>query len=172
MPQVLRFCHLLLTAGDAGALSSVRLEAPPVLTRCLACQLAKGPCEICLAREVQRQSDVDQGPVSSHQQGFGALETFRTDVLVRRLAEGGLEGAREMEAAQAGDRRQVVNRKIALQVGFHVVQHARQPAPIQSYLRRRGSFSGCRADMVLNQSRREAASQRFGKQPTGSGLGL
>src|SRR4051812_35769002 len=91
-------------------------------------------CEIGLAGKVERECNIDQGLISSYQQRFGTLETFRADVPMRRLAYGGLECSREMKPAQACNRCQVINRKIAFQVSFYAIQHAGQSASIESFL--------------------------------------
>jgi len=80
------------------------------------------------------QAQIDQGLIASHQQPFGTLETLRADVLMRSLTDAGLECSGEMEAAQARNRCQVIDRKIAFQVGLYVIQHAGQPASIESFL--------------------------------------
>src|SRR2546421_4215905 len=145
----------------------------PILARCLTRHLTKCSREIGLAGKLECERDIDQGLLSSYQQRSGTVETLRADVLMRRLTGGSLERPREMEPAQARNRCHVIERKIALQVGLYIVQHAGQSASIKSLLPdTRESRSSRWADMVLNQSRRETSGQRFGEQPTGRSLGL
>jgi hypothetical protein len=118
--------------------------------------LREGSGEIGLAGEFERECNVDQRPIVSRQQRFGMLETFCADVLMRRSAEGGLERSREMEPAQACNRRQVFDREIAFQVCLYVVQHPPQSASIKAFLSEmRQTPDGRRAEMALNESRRQ-----------------
>src|ERR1700730_803594 len=78
-----------------------------------------------------------------------------------------------MEPAQARDRCQPIDRKVAFEVSFYVIQNAGQPASIKSLLwdtqetlRRRW------AEMILKVVPREAGSERFDKQLAGGGWGL
>jgi hypothetical protein len=71
-----------------------------------------------LAGKVERECNIGQGLISSYQQRFGTLEALRADILVRRLTYGGLECSRKMEPAQARNRCQVIDRKIAFQVSL------------------------------------------------------
>jgi hypothetical protein len=123
-------------AGDHSALSTfVTLTCiPSILTGCLTCHLTKCSCEISLAGKVEFERNVDQGLISAYQQRFGTFKTPRADVLMRRLTCGGLECSREMEKAQASNRCQVIDRKIAFQVSLYVVQYAGQSATIESFL--------------------------------------
>src|SRR5882757_7825933 len=114
--------------------SSGRLEGPAITARCLARGLRERPGEIGLAGKVERERNVDQGPIVSRQQCLGMLETFCADVLMRRPADGGLERSREMEPAQAGNGCQVVDGEIAFRVRLDVVQHPPQPASIKAVL--------------------------------------
>src|SRR5271169_2009963 len=106
----------------AGGANSCR-EIPPILTRCLTCHLTKCSCEIGLAGKVERERNIDQGLIPSYQHRFGALEPLRADVPMRRSTNRGLECSRKMEPAEARNRCQLINRKIAFQVSLYVIQH-------------------------------------------------
>ena len=152
--------------------SSGRLEGPAITARCLARGLRERPGEIGLAGKVEREGNIDQGLVSANQQRLGAFEPFPANVSMGRLTDGGLEGPGEMETAQACNRCQVVNSKIAFQVNFYVVKHAGQPASIKPLSHDAGRCQRRRADVVLKQSGGETGSQCFGKQPAGRSLDL
>jgi hypothetical protein len=47
------------------------------------------------------------------------------------LPDGLLEGACEVEPAEAGDRSHAVKRDVAFQVAINVVKYAKQPTPIE-----------------------------------------
>src|SRR3984893_13221195 len=96
--------------------------------------MTKCSCEIGLAGKVEPDCNIDQGLISSYQQRFGTLEAARADVLVRRLTYGGLECSREMKPAQACNRCQVIDRKIAFQVSLYAIQHAGESASIKPFL--------------------------------------
>jgi Nitronate monooxygenase len=78
-----------------------------------------------------------------------------------------------MEAAQARNRCQLIDRKILFQVRLYVVQHAVQPALIKTFLREDPQrLRRCSAEVVLHQPRRKTGSESLGKQPAGRGRGL
>jgi hypothetical protein len=52
-----------------------------------------------LAGKIKYERNIDQGPIFSYQKRFSTLKTLRADVLMRRLAYGGLECSREMKPA-------------------------------------------------------------------------
>jgi hypothetical protein len=129
--DLLRFCHLLLTIEYTGTnrvrtgghrpqietefsqaidgaspmmafVNSIWNPADtPILTGRLTCHMTKCSREIGLAGEVECECNIDQGSIFSQQQSFGACETLRADVLMRRLTHGGLECPREMKPTQA-----------------------------------------------------------------------
>ena len=110
-------------------------EVAPELTRSHAGAYAKGSREIGLGREIQRDGDIEEGLISAHQHLLCALETVRTDVLMRGLTDGGLEGPRKVESAQARDIRELSDCKIALEVRCDVFPHPGQSASIESLVR-------------------------------------
>jgi hypothetical protein len=110
-------------------------EVAPELARSHAGAYAKGPREIGLGREIQRDGDIEEGLISAHQHLLCALETVRTDVLMRGLSDGGLEGPRKVESAQARDLRELSDCKIALEVRCDVFPSPSQSASIESLLR-------------------------------------
>ena len=110
-------------------------EVAPELTRSPAGAYAKGSREIGLGREIQRDGDIEEGLISAHQHLLCALETVRTDVLMRGLTDGGLEGPRKVESAQARDIRELSDCKIALEVRCDVFPHPGQSASIESLVR-------------------------------------
>jgi hypothetical protein len=59
--------------------------------------------EIGLTREPEHEGDIGQGQILTREQFLGALQTPFADMLVRRSADRGLEGTREMKLAQAGN---------------------------------------------------------------------
>ena len=89
-------------------------RAAPILRRCLTRGLPECTGEIGLTREPEREGDIGQGPIRIGEQVLGALQTPCADMPMRRLADGGLEGTRDMELAQAGNRRQPRYSQIAL----------------------------------------------------------
>src|SRR6516225_8201470 len=78
-------------------------QAAPILRRCLTRGLPECTGEIGLTRKPEREGDIGQGPIRIGEQVLGALQTPCADMPMRRLADGGLEGTREMELAQAGN---------------------------------------------------------------------
>src|SRR5262249_32678634 len=111
--------------------------------------------------------------IAVRQQSLGAFEPPVADIAMRRPADGGLEGPREMKLAQARNRREMIDREIAFEVGFDVVEHTGQPALIEpaSYCR------SCRlrlstTNMVLYEPGGETDRQRFRKHATARGLVL
>src|SRR5258708_24646254 len=107
-------------------------EVAPELARGHAGACAKGSREIGLGREIQRDGDIEEGLISAGQHLFRALETVRTDVLMRGLSDGGLEGPRKVEMAQARDLHELSDCKIALEVRCDVFPHPGQSASFES----------------------------------------
>src|SRR6476660_5175625 len=105
----------------------------PILRRCLARGSPECAGEIGLARKPEPEGDIDQGPVRIAEQILGAFEAPCTDMPMRRFADGGLERAREIKLAQAGNRGQPRYRQIALQIGFDIVEHPRQSASVEPF---------------------------------------
>ena len=133
---------------------------------------AKGSREIGLGREIQRDGDIEEGLISAHQHLLCALETVRTDVLMRGLSDGGLEGPRKVESAQARDLRELSDCKIALEVRCDVFPHPGQSASIESPVRELLEiFVGGETAMTMHQPRCQAHRQRFGQHPATGGLG-
>src|SRR5262249_50369059 len=101
---------VVISCGDqtqiAASAATSGCQAAPILRRCPTRGLPECTGEIGLTREPEREGDIDQRPIRIGEQFLGALQTPCADMPMRRLADGGLEGAREMELAQAGNRRQ------------------------------------------------------------------
>jgi hypothetical protein len=76
-------------------------QAAPILRRRLARSAPECTGEISLTRKPERKSDIDQGSICIAEQFLGVFEAPCADMPMRRLADGGLEGAREMKLAQA-----------------------------------------------------------------------
>jgi len=71
-----------------------------------------------LAAESTGESNIDPRNDLLVQQRFGALETLRAVVSVRRLTRGGLNARAKWEPAQATRPCQLIYRKIAFQVSL------------------------------------------------------
>jgi hypothetical protein len=110
--------------------SSREREPTPILTWGLAGQLAKRPGEIGLPGKSERECDIDQRPLSFHQHCLGARQAFHADVSMGRMPGSGLERPREMESAQARNRREAGYREIPLQISLNKIQYTRQSASI------------------------------------------
>ena len=78
-------------------------QAAPISRRCLTRGVPECTDEIGLTREPEREGDIGQGQILTREQFLGALQTPFADMLVRRSADRGLEGTREMKLAQAGN---------------------------------------------------------------------
>src|SRR5262249_49753588 len=127
-------------------------QATPILRRRLTRGLPECTGEIGLTRKPERGGIIGQGPIRIGEQFLGALQTPCADMRMRRLADGGLEGTREMELAQAGNRRQPRHRQIALQIGFDKVEHSRQSARLKPFPGGWGDDAGRRRiSMVLDE---------------------
>src|SRR6202035_5924939 len=91
---------------------------------------------------------------------------------MRGLSDGGLEGPRKVEMAQARDLRELSDCKIALEVRCDVFPHPGQPASIESLVRELLEiFIGGETAMTMHQPRCQAHRQRFGQQPATGSLG-
>src|SRR5260221_14580292 len=129
-------------------------EVAPELARSHAGAYAKGSREIGLGREIQRDGDIEEGLISAGQHLFRALETVRTDVLMRGLSDGGLEGPRKVESAQARGLRELSDCKIALEVRCDVFPHPGQSASVESLVRELLEiFVGGETAMTMHQPR-------------------
>jgi hypothetical protein len=151
-----------------------RLSRSGLLTKLagrVTCRLPEGPREIGLAGKAQRQRNIDQRPVPACQKRFRALKTPGADVAMRRLPDGLPEGPREMIPAQARDRCHAIETEIAFEVRLDVVQHPKQPAPIEpfGFQKRIGPGRGC-AGMLLHQPCCDGVGERFDKQAAGGCL--
>src|SRR5215813_4519160 len=107
-------------------------KLPTILTGCLTRRLPECSCKIGLVAKAERQRNIHQRPIALLQQSFRALKAPGADVAMRRLPHCLLEGPRKMVPAQARDRCDATNRKIAFQVCFYVIQHAEEPASIEA----------------------------------------
>jgi hypothetical protein len=87
-------------------------EGTPILARCHAGVNAKGSGKIGLRRKTQCDGNIEHRLIPQYQPLLGALETLRTDVLMRRLSHCGFECSRKVELAQRCDFRQLGDRKI------------------------------------------------------------
>src|SRR3977135_898211 len=90
--------------------------------------------EIGLRGKIECERDIDQRLIATCQQRLAMFEPLAAPIAMGRLTDGGLECPGEMEAAQACDRRQVIERKVGFEVSLDLVQHAGQPAPIKPFL--------------------------------------
>ena len=139
----LRLCEATERAGPLSnpfhlvflivTISSPRSKSLTILTGCLTHRLPECSCEIRLAGKAQRQRNIRQRPIAMDQQSFRTFEAPGTDVAMRRLPHGLLEGPREMIFAQTRNRRDPVEREIALQIFFYVIQHAQESTTIESF---------------------------------------
>src|SRR5258708_37530843 len=131
-------------------------EVAPELARSHAGAYAKGSREIGLGREIQRDGDIEEGLISAHQHLLCMLETVCTDVLMRGLSDGGLEGPRKVEPAQARALRELSDCKIALDARCDVFPHPGQPASIESLARDLlGILLGREPATTMHQPRRQ-----------------
>jgi hypothetical protein len=92
-----------LAVNRTQIVASSRYQAAPILRRRLTRGLPECTGEIRLTRKPEREGDIGQGPTCIGEQFLGALQTPCADMPMGRLADGGLEGTREMELAQAGN---------------------------------------------------------------------
>jgi hypothetical protein len=145
-------------------------EVASELARSHAGAYAKGSREIGLGREIQRDGDIEEGLISAHQHLLCALETARTDVLMRGLSDGGLEGPRKVESAQARDLRELSDCKIALEVRCYVFRHSAQPTSIESLIWESYEISVDGAPgMTVHQPRCKTGRERLGEELAGGG---
>lgn len=135
--------------------------------------LTEGSCEGGLGRETQRNSDIEQRLISAGQHLFCALETLRTDVLMRGLSDGGLEGPSKVESAQARDLRELSDCKSTLEVRCYVFRHSAQPTSIESLIWESYEISVDGAPgMTVRQPCRKTGRERLGEEPAGGGACL
>ena len=139
-------------------------QAPPILRRCLARGVPECAGEVGLTRKAEREGDIGQGPIRIGEEFLGALQTSCADMPMRRLADSGFEGTREMELAEAGNRCQPRHREIALQIGFDKVKHSRQSARLKPFPCSWGADAGRRRiSMVLDEPCHQAQRKGFGE---------
>ena len=95
--------------------------------------------------------NIRQRPITLYQQSLRALKALSTDVTMRRLPHCLFESSRKMVFAQARDRCHAIDGKIALQIFFYIIQHAEEPASIESFPCETWKIASRRcADMLLN----------------------
>jgi hypothetical protein len=141
--RVLPFCCRLVL------FSSPRSKRLTVLTRCLTGRPPECAREIRLAGKAEIQCDIHQGQIAPDQQHFRAIKSFGADIAMRRLTHRLLEGPSKMVSAQACNRCDTINGKVAFEICLYVIQHTEEPAsiePFPTWIR----LTGRCVDMLLN----------------------
>ena len=115
------------------------LTSSPLLDELIAVSLRaetrvafEGAAKIRRVRKLQPVCDIVDAFLFSRQQLARAVEAESAEILIGRLAGGGLEGSYEMIAAQAGCIRNVRKRWRLLDAAREKIQHSREALRIQS----------------------------------------